>query len=71
MNVFLVGIETYMCVLIEMIMMTQKTVGKMTLKEAYPYLMSIAKYYGLNISRVKDFKTARMILVNLYNREIV
>lgn len=52
-------------------MMTQKTVGKMTLKEAYPYLMSIAKYYGLNISRVKDFKTARMILVNLYNREIV
>lgn len=46
-------------------------VGKMTISEAYPHLKSIANAYGLNLNRVKDFRFARLILVNLYNRELV
>jgi hypothetical protein len=46
-------------------------VGKMTISEAYPHLKSIANAYGLKLNRVKDFKFARLILVNLYNRELV
>lgn len=48
----------------------QKTVGKMTLLEAIPHLNPIAKSYGLKLNRLKDFKLARLILVNLYNREL-
>lgn len=51
--------------------MTQKTVGKMTISEVYPHLYSIANAYGLKLNRVKDFKLARIILVNLYNRELI
>jgi len=52
-------------------MITQKTVGKMTISEAYPHLSVIANAYGLKLNKVKDFKHARIILVNLYNRELV
>ena len=42
----------------------------MTLSEAYPHLKLIANTYGLKLNRVKEFKMARIILVNLYNREL-
>ena len=45
-------------------------VGKMTISEAYPHLKMVAKVYGLKLNRVKEFKFARLILVNLYNREL-
>jgi hypothetical protein len=45
-------------------------VGKMTLSEAYPHLKAIAHAYGLKLNRAKDFKFARILLVNLYNREL-
>jgi hypothetical protein len=45
--------------------------GKMTITEAYPYLRSIAMAYGLKLNRVKDFKFARIVLANLYCRELV
>ena len=51
-------------------MITEKTVGKMTLSEALPHLVCIAKAYGLKLNRLKDFRLARIILVNLYNREL-
>ena len=43
----------------------------MTLSEAYPHLRSVALAYGLKLNRVKDFKFARLILANLYSRELV
>ncbi len=46
-------------------------VGKMTISEAYPHLTSIALAYGLKLNNAKDFKFARIILVNLYNRELI
>ena len=46
-------------------------IGKMTLNETYPHLKSIALAYGLKLNRAKDFKFARIILVNLYNRELI
>ena len=45
-------------------------IGKMTLNEAYPHLKSVALAYGLNLNRVKDLKFARLILANLYSREL-
>jgi hypothetical protein len=45
--------------------------GKMTITEAYPYLRSIAMAYGLKLNRAKDFKFARIILANLYSRELI
>jgi hypothetical protein len=45
-------------------------IGKMTLYEAYPHLRTVALAYGLNLNRVKDFKFARLILANLYSREL-
>ena len=45
--------------------------GKMTITEAYPYLRSIAVAYGLKLNRIKDFKFARIVLANLYCRELV
>jgi hypothetical protein len=50
--------------------MEQKLIGKMGINEIYPHLDVIAKAYGLKLNRVKDFKFARLILVNLYNREL-
>ena len=46
-------------------------IGKMTISEVYPHLRSIAFAYGLKLNRSKDFKFARLILVNLYNRELI
>jgi hypothetical protein len=46
-------------------------IGKMTISQATPYLESIAKTYGLRLNRTREFKLARMILVNLYNRELI
>jgi hypothetical protein len=43
----------------------------MTISEAYPHLKMIADSYGLNLNRVNEFKMVRLILVNLYNRELV
>lgn len=45
--------------------------GKMTLSEAYPYLKTVALAYGLKLNRAKDFKFARLVLANLYCRELV
>jgi hypothetical protein len=46
-------------------------IGKMTISEVYPHLKTIALAYGLKLNNVKDFKFARIILVNLYNRELI
>jgi hypothetical protein len=46
-------------------------IGKMTITEAYPHLNSVALAYGLKLNRVKDFRLARLILANLYSRELV
>ena len=45
-------------------------IGKMTISEAYPHLKSIALAYGLKLNRAKDFRFARIILANLYSREL-
>jgi len=42
----------------------------MTITEAYKHLQPIANVYGLKLNRVKDFRFARLVLVNLYNREL-
>lgn len=47
-----------------------KDIGKMTITEAYEYIKPIADVYGLRLNRLRDFKLARMILVNLYSREL-
>ena len=46
-------------------------IGKMTISKVYPHLKTIALAYGLKLNNVKDFKFARIILVNLYNRELI
>jgi len=46
-------------------------IGKMTLSQAYPHLKTVASAYGLRLNRAKEFKLARIILVNLYNRELI
>jgi hypothetical protein len=46
-------------------------IGKMTISEAYPHLRSVALAYGLKLNRSKEFKFARIILANLYNRELI
>jgi len=43
----------------------------MTVSEAYPHLQTIASIYGLKLSKVKEFKLARLILANLYCQELV
>ena len=45
-------------------------IGKMTISEVYPHLRSVALAYGLKLNRAKEFKFARIILANLYNREL-
>ena len=42
----------------------------MTISEAYPHLKSVALAYGLKLNNVKEFKFVRLILANLYNREL-
>lgn len=46
-------------------------IGKMKLSTALPHLQSISRMYGLRLNRANEFKLARLILVNLYNRELV
>jgi hypothetical protein len=46
-------------------------IGKMTISEVYPHLKTISLAYGLRLNRSKDFKLARIILANLYCRELV
>jgi hypothetical protein len=46
-------------------------VSKMTITEAYPHLKSVASAYGLRLNRAKEFKLAKVILVNLYCRELI
>ena len=46
-------------------------IGKMTISEAYPHLKTVALAYGLKLNRAKEFKFARIILANLYSRELV
>ena len=41
-------------------------IGKMKISEALPHLKVVAQAYGLKLNRVKEFKMARLILVNLY-----
>jgi hypothetical protein len=45
-------------------------IGKMTISESYPHLKSVANAYGLRLNHAREFKFARLILVNLYNREL-
>ena len=49
----------------------QKTVGSLPLSEALTFLKPITLAYGLKLNRLQDFKVARLILVNLYNRELL
>jgi hypothetical protein len=46
-------------------------IGKMKISEVYPHLKVIANAYGLKLNKAKDFRFARIILVNLYNRELI
>ena len=46
-------------------------IGKMTISEAYPHLKVISNAYGLKLNRAKEFKFARIILANLYSRELI
>jgi hypothetical protein len=51
-------------------MKNQKTIGEMTITEVYPHLKIISDHYGLKLNKVNEFKMARLILVNLYSREL-
>jgi len=42
----------------------------MKITEALPHLKIVAQAYGLRLNRAKEFRFARIILVNLYNREL-
>jgi len=46
-------------------------IGQMKISEAYKHLQPVAQAYGLRLNRAKEFKLARLILVNLYSRELV
>ena len=48
-----------------------KDLGKMTISEAYPHLKTVALAYGLKLNRAKEFTFPRIILANLYSRELV
>ena len=46
-------------------------IGQLTITEAYKYLQPIANAYGLKLNRASDFRFARIILANIYCRELV
>ena len=48
-----------------------REIGTSTLSEMLPHLKQVAGLYGLRLYRAKEFKQARMILANLYNRELI
>ena len=45
-------------------------IGKMTISEAYPHLKTVALADGLKLNRAKEFKFAKILLANLYSREL-
>lgn len=45
-------------------------IGKMTISQVIPQLSEISKLYGLRLYVAKEFKLARIILVNLYCKEL-
>tara|TARA_R100001510_G_C7655636_1_gene214896 strand:- start:1018 stop:1182 length:165 start_codon:yes stop_codon:yes gene_type:complete len=49
----------------------QKSIGDLTVSEAMVLLTPISLSYGLRLNRLKEFKLARLILVNLYSRELI
>jgi len=51
--------------------MDEVSVGKSKVSQMMPHLIQVARLYGLKLNRAKDFKLARVILVNLYNRELI
>ncbi len=46
-------------------------ISKMTISQVYPHLKTVALAYGLRLNRAKEFKFAKIVLVNLYCRELV
>ncbi len=46
-------------------------IGKMKITQAYPYLKSISLAYGLRLNRARELKYARLLLANLYCRELI
>ena len=42
----------------------------MKISEAYPHLKTVAIDYGIRLNRAKEFKFAKIVLVNLYCREL-
>jgi hypothetical protein len=51
--------------------MGYKEIGSSKLSEILPHLKQIAALYGLRLYRANEFKHARIILANLYNRELI
>lgn len=51
-------------------MLDNLEIGKMKLSKVLPDLMQIATLYKLNINRASEFKLARLILVNLYSKDL-
>ena len=45
-----------------------KSIGQMTITEAYQHLQPVAQAYGLRLNKVKEFRFARLILANLYSQ---
>ena len=45
-------------------------IGKMKISEAYTHLKTVAIDYGIRLNRAKEFKFAKIVLVNLYCREL-
>lgn len=45
-------------------------IEKMKISEITKHLDVVAKAYGLKLSRLKDFKFAKTVLVNLYTKEL-
>jgi len=41
----------------------------MTISEAYPHLVKIAKLYDLKLNRVKEFRLARLLLAIKYSSQ--
>lgn len=52
-------------------MIKNMEIGMLKLTEALVYLRPIAESHGLNLSRLTDFKMARMIFANLYCHDVI
>lgn len=51
-------------------MIKNMEIGKLKLSEALVLLKPIAQTHGLNLCKLKDFKTARILLANLYCHDV-